>query len=196
VKHGGSVPRETVERLEVFAALLLAWNRKINLISHADEPAIFERHISDSLQLAPLIPPGVEQALDLGSGGGFPAVILAIATNIAFTLVESDVRKCAFLREVGRVTNAPVTVVNARIEAAALPTFPLVTARALAPLPRLLALCAPFVTKGSILLFPKGAAVDAEIAEAENGWAMKIERHTSRTAAGGVILRISEVERA
>jgi 16S rRNA (guanine527-N7)-methyltransferase len=97
---------------------------------------------------------------------------------------------------VGRVTNAPVTVVNARIEAAALPTFPLVTARALAPLPRLLALCAPFVTKSSILLFPKGAAVDAEIAEAENGWTMKIERHTSRTAAGGVILRISEVERA
>ncbi len=196
MKHSENVPRETVERLDAFSALLLAWNRKINLVSHSDEPAIFERHISDSLQLAPLIPPHIERALDLGSGGGFPALILAIATNIPFTLVESDVRKCAFLREAARVTGAPATVVNARIEAAGLPIFPLITARALAPLPRLLALAATYFTKSSVLLLPKGAAVDAEITEAENEWTMNIERHTSQTGGGGVILRISEVERA
>jgi 16S rRNA (guanine527-N7)-methyltransferase len=196
VKHHATVSRETLERLELFAALLLAWNRKINLISHADEPSIFERHIADSLQLASLIQHQADRALDVGSGGGFPGIILAIATNIPFTLVESDVRKCAFLREAARVTGAPATIVNARIEAANLPTYPLITARALAPLPRLLALCAPHATKTSIFLFPKGAAVDAEVAEAESEWTMKIERHTSRTSGGGVILRISEVERA
>ena len=195
VKHKVDVSRETISRLQLFASVLRTWNEKINLVSRSDEADIESRHIQDSLQLASLIPPGVKRALDLGSGAGFPGIVLALATGIHFTLVESDTRKCAFLREAGRLTGAPVSVVNGRIESVQLPLFPLITARALAPLPRLLDLCAPFLASGGWMLFPKGVGVDAEIAEAESVWTMKIERRMSQTG-DGVILRIGGAERA
>ncbi len=177
-------------------ALLLVWNRKINLIARRDETWIWRRHVNDSLQLAKLIPPGIDGATDLGSGAGFPGMVLAIATGICFTLVEADARKCAFLREAARATSAPVTVVNERIEATTTPPAALITARALAPLTELLALSHRLLAPGGTLLFPKGISAESEIEIALRQWTMRVERHISETGGGGMILRISEVQRA
>ncbi|MBS0559616.1 MAG: 16S rRNA (guanine(527)-N(7))-methyltransferase RsmG [Proteobacteria bacterium] len=182
-------------RLERFAALLARWNPTINLVATADIPALWPRHIDDSLQLAPLIPPGISRAIDLGSGGGFPGLVLAIATGIPFDLVESDRRKAAFLREAARETAAPATVHAVRIEDAKLPPAPLVTARALARLPRLLALAAPLLAPGGVCLFLKGAAAQDELTEAAAGWHMRSARLPSQTDPDAAILRISEIVR-
>jgi 16S rRNA (guanine527-N7)-methyltransferase len=190
-----SVSRETLARLEVFATLLLRWNSRINLISRSDAPVLWERHIEDSLQLAPLIPPGTARGIDLGSGAGFPGLVLSIATGLPFDLVESDQRKAAFLREAARVTSAPAQIHACRIETARIEPSPLVTARALAPLPKLLALAAPLLAGDGICLFAKSEKADQEIAEASASWTMQIERHISRKDRSGVILRLSGVKR-
>ncbi len=182
--------------LDTFAALLLRWNRTVNLIARRDEPALWPRHIEDSLQLVPLIPPGTPRAIDLGSGGGFPGLVLAIATGIAFDLIESDQRKAAFLREAARATGAPATVHASRIEATGVPPAPLVTARALAPLAELLALAAPKLAPGGVCLFLKGANVASELTAAASQWHMRIDQLPSRTNPAGSILRISEIARA
>ncbi len=178
-----------------FAELLLRWNRTVNLIARRDEANLWDRHIADSLQLAALLPgPAPARAIDLGSGGGFPGLVLAIATGIAFDLVESDQRKAAFLREAARIAGAPATVHATRIEAARIPPAPLITARALAPLPDLLALAAPLLAENGVCLFLKGANADTELTAAAARWHMRTERFPSRTAPGASILRISEIE--
>jgi len=192
---GIDVSRETRARLDAFAALLLRWNTRINLVSRGDEADISSRHIDDSLQLLNLIPSGTQRAIDLGSGAGFPGLVLAIATRIPFDLVDSDQRKCAFLREAARATQAPAKVHATRIEAAKLEPATLITARALAPLKTLLDLATPLLAKGGVCIFPKGESADREIEEASAAWTMCIERIISRTDRGGVILRISEVTR-
>ena len=182
-------------RLQRFAALLLRWNASLNLIARRDEPAVWERHIEDSLQLAPMIPPGTARAIDLGTGGGFPGLVLAIATEIPFDLIESDQRKAAFLRSVVLETGASATVHACRIQHAPVPPAPLVTARALAPLPRLLQLVAPLLAPSGMCLLLKGAKADEEIAAAERDWSMVVERSQSRTSAEGVVLKLTEVRR-
>jgi 16S rRNA (guanine527-N7)-methyltransferase len=186
--HG--VPRETLKQ---FAALLLRWNHTVNLVSLGDIPDLWQRHIADSLQLAPLLDPLPSHAIDLGSGAGFPGLLLALATGVPFDLVEADQRKAAFLREAARITGAPVTVHAARIEAVKLRPAPLVTARAFAPLPKLLDLVAPHLALGGYCLLPKGAGVDAELTQAAKRWHMQVERIPSRTAPGACILRISHL---
>ena len=180
-------------RLEAYADLVRTWTARLNLVSRRDAPAIWDRHIEDSLQLGPLIPAGTDRAIDLGSGAGLPGLVLAIATSIPFTLVESDRRKAAFLLEAARRTDAPVTVVNRRAEACERLTAPLVTARALTPLPQLLSLAAPFVARGGCLLAPKGANAAAELTAATADWNMHVERFASRTAPDAVILRITDI---
>jgi 16S rRNA (guanine527-N7)-methyltransferase len=191
-----AVSRETQERLAAYVELLLRWNRKINLISRGDEAGAWARHIEDALQLVPFIPPGADRAIDLGSGGGLPGIVLAIATRLPFDLVESDRRKGAFLREAARATGAEVMVHTCRIEDAVVAPAPLVTARALAPLAPLLGLAHRFVAPGGVALFPKGAAVDQELTDARAAWNMRVERFPSRTHPDGAILRLSEVTRA
>ncbi len=166
-----------------------AWSPKINLIAAADLPLLRPRHIDDALALVALIPPGTARAVDLGSGGGLPGLVLAIATGIAFDLVESDTRKAAFLREAARVAAAPVTVHRARIEAVSLPPAPLVTARALAPLPRLLELSARFIAPGGLALFPKGHRLEEELTQARRAWTMAAEIHQG---PNGPILSVSD----
>jgi 16S rRNA (guanine527-N7)-methyltransferase len=193
MKHR-SVPNDaSCEVLKRFAALLLRWNRTVNLIARGDEPALWERHIADALQLIPFVPTRAKRGIDLGSGAGFPGLILSSATGIPFDLVEADQRKAAFLREAARMTGAPVRVHATRIEAASLEPAQLVTARALAPLPLLLRLAAPNIAPGGIALFPKGAGHDAELTAARREWHMAVERIPSRTAPGAVILKISEL---
>ncbi len=190
-----SVSRETQERLATYERLLLEWNPRINLIARSSTASVGSRHFDDSLQLLPFFAHDSAAAIDVGSGGGFPGLVLCIATGIPFTLIEADIRKAAFLREVARMTEAPARIVSQRAEAVTGLAAPIVTARALAPLPQLLALCHPLLSPGGTMLLLKGAGVEAEITAALRNWTMRIERHISSTSEGGVILRISEVER-
>lgn len=185
----------TRNRLEAFAATLIRWNATINLVSRRDLPVLWSRHIEDSLQLAELDGPLPERAIDLGSGAGFPGLVLAIATNMPVELVEEDRRKCAFLREAARITNAPVHVHAERIETVRLAPAPLITARALAPIARLLDLAERLLTPDGVCWFLKGREAEAELAVAARTWEMAVERVPSRTDPEGVVLRLSEIRR-
>jgi 16S rRNA (guanine527-N7)-methyltransferase len=182
------------DRLRRFVDLLLRWNATLNLIAAKDAGVVWERHIADSLQLIPLMPTGVARAVDLGTGGGFPGLVLAIATGVPFDLIESDRRKASFLRTAILEIAAPATVHCCRIEDAAVPAAGLVTARALAPLPRLLPLVARFLTKNGVCLLLKGAKVGEELTAADAHWAMTVDRVPSRTGADGVVLRIEGLQ--
>jgi 16S rRNA (guanine527-N7)-methyltransferase len=183
------------ERLGRFVDLLLRWNATLNLIAARDARVVWERHVADSLQLAPLMPAGVERAVDLGSGGGFPGLVLAIATGVRFDLIEADRRKASFLRSAVIETGAPAAVHCVRIEQAVVPAARAVTARALAPLPRLLPLASRFLADDGVCLLLKGARVEEEVAAAERDWAMRVERVPSGTGAEGVVLRIGGLRR-
>ena len=187
------VSRETLGRLEAYAALLAKWQKAINLVAPATLPDLWRRHILDSGQLARLAPLDALW-LDLGSGAGFPGLVIAIMGAREVRLVESDARKCAFLREAARITSAPAQVDNARIAEVAPFQAEVVTARALAPLPKLLGFAAPFLGPCSIALFPKGQDVAAELTEAHRNWRMRVERHPSLTDERAAILRLTEVE--
>jgi 16S rRNA (guanine527-N7)-methyltransferase len=187
------VSRETLDRLEAYADLLLTWSQSLNLISRHDLAVLWPRHIIDSLQLLPLIEPGISHAIDLGSGAGFPGLILAIASRVPFHLIESDQRKAAFLREAARITAAPATIHPARIEALQIAPAPLITARALAPLPRLLPLAAPLLAAGGECLFLKGVSATTELAEARQDWHMMVTQHESQTSPDATILQIREL---
>jgi 16S rRNA (guanine527-N7)-methyltransferase len=190
------MPPETKAKLEAYAALIQRWNAKINLISRADLPHIWPRHIEDSLALIPHIPPSTTAAIDLGSGAGFPGLVLAIATGIPFTLIESDKRKAAFLTEAATQLRAPAKVLAQRIESAKPPPAPLITARALAPLDQLLALAHPHLAPGGICLFPKGETAPAEIATAKSRWHMDIERCKTASGPKSSILKVSNLRHA
>ena len=189
------VSRETTERLGIFADLVLRWTPRINLISAGDRPHLWARHIEDSLQLVALMPPGIDRAVDLGSGGGFPGLVLAIATGVHFDLIESDHRKGAFLREAARATGAAATVHTCRIEDCSAAPAPIVTARALAPLPKLLALADPFLQPGGHALLMKGENAAAELTAAEKQWHMQVRHIASRTNPGAIILDITGLHR-
>jgi len=195
------VSRETLDRLDGFAATLLTWQRRINLIAPATVGALWTRHIADSLQLIALAP-AARVWVDLGSGGGFPG--LAIACGVAETpgarvhLIESNGKKAAFLREATRLTGAAAIVHHARIEQV-LPTIEervdVVTARALAPLADLLALSEPLLKTGAQALFPKGQDVEAELTEAAKYWNIEAALVPSRTDPRGRIVSVQRAER-
>ncbi len=187
----GELPADVKLRLGRFADLLLKWNKTLNLIARRDTDAVWERHINDSLQLVPLFPPGVTRGVDLGTGGGFPGLVLSIATGVIFDLIESDRRKASFLRSAVLETGAPATVHACRIEVADIPPASLVTARALAPLPRLLPLAARFLTDDGVCLLLKGAKAEDELAEAQRGQRMSVTRVPSKTSPEGVILIVT-----
>jgi 16S rRNA (guanine527-N7)-methyltransferase len=196
------VSRETLERLETYAALLRQWQPTINLVAPSTIPNLWERHFADSAQLLALAPPNATTWLDLGSGAGFPGLVLAIllagrgGTKAAkVTLIESDSRKAAFLAEVARKTGVPVDILCKRIETATtqakLPAFDVVTARALAPLPRLMSLAAPYFSPATTGVFPKGREAGAEIEAAREGFEFDVAQHPSLTDAHGRILVVT-----
>jgi len=195
------VSRETEERLEVIATLLEKWQRTINLVAPATLPQLWTRHIADSLQLIPLAGE-VTRWVDLGSGGGFPglpvAAVLAERPGANVTLVESDTRKAAFLREAARLADLPVTVLPERVERVAgqiAPGVEIVSARALAPLPKLLELAEPFLAAGATGLFLKGQDVDKELTEASKSWRIDARLEPSITDDRARILIISSAVR-
>jgi 16S rRNA (guanine527-N7)-methyltransferase len=189
-------PLSNQARLRAFAELVTRWSVRINLVGKRDLPYLWERHIQDSLALIPYIPAGTDAAIDLGSGAGFPGLVLAIETGIPFTLIESDGRKSAFLTEAARASGAPVKVLNARIEAAETRPAPLITARALAPLDRLLALAAPHLAEGGFCLFPKGRTYEDELKAAEPHWRMTVERCKNPFDAEACILKLGQIHHA
>ncbi len=194
-----SVSHETVEKLELYERLLLKWQKAVNLVAPATIPHIWQRHFTDSAQLLRLAP-GARIWVDLGSGGGFPglaiAIMIANQKECSVHLIESNSRKCAFLSEVARQTGASVRVHNTRIAeaaaSAAIPAADVVTARALAPLDALLELALPFFGNASAGLFLKGREAGVEIADARNRWAFDVKIHPSISDAQGQILQIGK----
>lgn len=194
------VSRETVARLQIYAELLAKWTQKINLISAGSVPDLWTRHIEDSAQIFSLASPGWQTWLDMGSGGGLPGLVIAIlaAENPGrdVVMVESDARKCAFLRTALRETGVPGRVVHGRIEALDPWGADVISARALAALPDLLGYTEKHLVPGGQALFPKGQTAQRELDEALDRWSFACQKHRSKTDAHGVILSIGDVKRA
>jgi 16S rRNA (guanine527-N7)-methyltransferase len=182
-------------RLDAYAGLLRQWARRINLVAASTFADLWRRHFLDSAQLFPLVPAGTRSLVDLGSGAGFPGLVLAIMGVEGVELVEADVRKCAFLREAARIATAPVVVRNARIEVLSPHPIDVVTARGCAPLDRLLSLAQPLIGPHTLCLFPKGEQAGQELAAAGRTWEMDVASHDSCTDPRGVILCLSRVRR-
>ncbi len=191
------VSRETRERLEIYADLLVRWNQRVNLVGRATIPDLWTRHFLDSAQLFPLLPArpaGRSRTLvDLGSGAGFPGLVLAIMGAGEVHLVESVQKKTAFLHTVARETGAPVRVHACRIAAAPAVCADVVTARALAPLEDLFTHAARFAHSGTLGLFPKGRNARQELTVARKAWNIRVTVHPSRTDAAGRILEIAGI---
>lgn len=188
------VSRETSSRLALYVETLRQWQAKINLVGPKTLDDVWRRHIQDSAQLAPLIPIG-SRIIDLGSGAGFPGLVLAIMGVGEVHLVESDQRKAAFMREVIRLTGANAQVHAVRIEKMAPIPINFVTSRALSSIEQLLEFAEPFLKSGGQCLFLKGKSWKEELTSAEKLWNMRAESTPSRTDPDGVILKISEVRR-
>lgn len=187
------VSRETLERLKAYESLLRKWQPKINLVGPATLADAWTRHFLDSTQIHPLLGESVRTLVDLGSGAGFPGLVLAILGVPDVHLVESDTRKAAFLREAARETGTAVTVHAKRIDTVTGIAADVVTARALAPLETLLAWAYPLIGSRGIAVFPKGQNVDQELTDATRSWNMAVERTNSASDPSGTILRIREL---
>jgi 16S rRNA (guanine527-N7)-methyltransferase len=189
------VSRETLSRLEAYAALLGRWSARINLVGRDTLADLWRRHILDSAQLRPFVPGSARNLIDLGSGAGFPGLVLAILGVSGVELVEADNRRSAFLREAARITRADATIRPCRIQVVPPHPADVVTARACAPLDRLLDLAEPFLASDSICLFPKGERVEEELTLAHKRWKMKVSVEQSLSDRRGVILRLQQVAR-
>ena len=195
-----AVSRETADRLDQFVALLLDWQARMNLIAPSTVPTLWTRHIADSLQLLALAPEARRWA-DLGSGAGFPGLVVACALADSLPaevhLIESNQKKAAFLREAARVTAAPAIVHAQRsddfIESFHRP-LDIVTARALAPLPELLKIAYPLLKRGAKGLFPKGQDVDAELTETAKCWTIRASLVPSRTDPKSRVVLIRDAQ--
>ena len=196
-----NVSRETRARLEIYEALLRRWQRRTNLISAASLPVLWTRHFLDSAQLVPLLADDRSRhTIDVGSGAGFPGMVLAIIDGERrISLVESNGKRCAFLREVAEATGTAVSVIEGRLEdkqvQATLAPAGTIVARACAPLVELLGLVFPVLETHTYCIFPKGRRYRSELEAARRKWKFRVEIVPSRTAAEARILRISDVER-
>ena len=203
------VSRETLDRLALYESLLIRWQKAVNLVAPGTLGDIWHRHIADSAQLWSVVAQDLSDSpqkavdwLDLGSGAGFPGLVIAIMAAdhaaLKMHLVESNGRKCAFLADVARQTGVPVEIYNCRIESfelqQCLNTVSILSARALAPLPRLLELTAPFFSSESQAVFPKGKDADDEIRAAKGHWRFDVKEVPSMTDRQGVVLRIRHLQ--
>lgn len=194
------VSRETMSRLETYEALLRKWNSAINLVSPKTISDVWSRHFLDSAQIFSFLPENARTWADIGSGGGFPGLVVAILAaekrpELSVTLVESDRRKAAFLMTAAREMALNLRVLTDRIEAAAPLNADVLSARALAPLADLLGFAERHLAVAGTCLFPKGAKWREELAEAQKKWSFMIESHKSQTDSEAVILKIEGIER-
>lgn len=195
--QGHDVSRETLSALEAYAALLVKWQARINLVAKDSIPDLWQRHFLDSAQLLALLPPGDGPITDLGSGAGFPGLVLAIMTGRQVHLIDSDQRKGVFLMEAARAAGVAdrVKIHTGRIEALKPWQAPIITARALASLKQLLDWAAPFLGPDTHCLFLKGARAEDELTEAAGSWTMETTRHRSLTDPSGIILNVHHIQR-
>ena len=182
-------------QLEAYAELLQRWSGRINLVSRNTLGDLWRRHFLDSAQLLPFIPGKARRVVDLGSGAGFPGLVLAILGVPGVELIESDARKGVFLREAARIANAAVKIVDSRIETVRPHAADVVTARACAPLDKLLPLAQRFIGPNTLCLFLKGEHAEEELTAARRGWRMSVARHASRADPRGVILKLEKIIR-
>lgn len=182
-------------RLSLYLELLEKWQRRINLVAASTLADPWRRHMLDSAQLLPMLPAGydVPHIADLGSGAGFPGLVLALMSGGTITLVESDSRKCAFLREVIRMTGASARVETARIEALPPLAADVVTARACAPLPRLLGYVHRHLAPGGTALLLKGRGAAAELTQAGKTWMMSASLMPSQSDPSGHVIKITAI---
>ena len=190
-----NVSRETLKRLEAYVHILEDWNARHNLVSAKSLADVWRRHLWDSAQLIQFIPPSVSSLVDLGSGAGFPGLVLAelLRERVAVTLYEATRKKAEFLDAAAGRMGLSVEIRNVRVEAGPHRPADVVTARAVAPLDHLLAYATPFMHKGTVCLFLKGQSVASELTEARKSWSMKVSQHQSATDPSGVILEIREL---
>lgn len=194
-----TVSREGGARFDAYAALLVEWQERMNLVAPSTLPHIWQRHFADSAQLYALLPADTACLVDIGSGAGFPGLVLAIMAqldgrDLAIHLVESIQKKALFLRAVATQLNLPVTVHAERAEALRGITADVITARAVAPLEEILPLAKNFTRLTTILLLLKGARAEEELTSAKQSWHFKHEMIPSRTDPGGKVLRIEKLQ--
>jgi len=187
-----SVSRETLARLKIFVSLLDDWNARHNLVSRASLADVWRRHILDSAQLIDFVPDAASKLVDLGSGAGFPGLILGVLlqgrSDFHIVLYEATRKKCQFLAAAAERIGINVEVRNSRIEDAPPEIFDLVTARACAPLPRLLLYAHRFQGPRTRNLFLKGQNVGSELTEAHRYWKMSVEKYPSRSDPSGTVM--------
>lgn len=196
-----NVSRETCDRLEAYVALLTKWTRKINLISQNTVEEVWSRHILDSAQLWSRAPESARKWLDMGTGAGLPGAVIAILAkelrpDLQVTLLESDQRKGAFLLTAVRELGLNATVLTERIEAAPPQNADVISARALAPLVKLLDFAQRHAAQGAVCLFSKGRTYGEELTEAKRFWHVSAEAVPSLTDPASVLLEIGEFKRA
>ncbi len=188
------VSRETLARLKAYADLLADWNARHNLVAKSTLPDLWQRHLWDSAQLAPLIPETARTLADLGSGAGFPGLVLAaMRPELKVTLHEATTKKCAFLQAAADCMGIKVEIRNARLEDLPTQPFDVVTARALAPLPQLLDYAHRFTGPNTVCLFLKGQNVGSELTEASKYWSMKASQVPSQTDPSAAIVTVREL---
>ncbi len=198
---GQCVSRETFEALEALEALVRRWNSAINLVSKTTLVDLWQRHIVDSAQLFAHCPPSVRHWVDIGSGGGFPGLVIAILAKesvreLHVTLVESDLRKATFLRQAVQALGLDVTVRSDRIESVPSLDADVISARAFAPLSKLLSAAALHLRHDGVALFPKGARHVEEMMEARKSWSFEAKVQPSLSESGAAILVIRNINRA
>lgn len=192
------VSRETLARLKAYVGLLTEWNTRHNLVSKNSLEDVWQRHVWDSAQLMRFVPESTNNLVDLGSGAGFPGLVLAAMlrdqAGFRTVLYESVAKKCAFLAAAAERMQLAVEVRNTRMEEARPEPFDLVTARACAPLAKLLGYARPFQGPHTTNLFLKGQNVEGELTEARTSWKLNVVRHKSLTDSSGIILEIRNIE--
>ncbi len=191
------VSRESLGRLERLVSVTLTWQERINLIAPSTIQEIWKRHILDSAQLLPLLPANTQRIADLGSGGGFPGLVLAATSGAEVHMFEATEKKVAFLqealRQMGVVGKVHRTRLVQNVAPLNMPQVQCVTARAFAPLTELLGYAQPFMAKGSTGLFHKGQDIDTELTEAAKAWTIAYQKHSSLTDSLSVILEVKEI---
>lgn len=193
-----NVSRETMDRLRLYADLVRRWNPAINLVSASTLPTLWNRHFADSAQAYFVASPEAGRWIDLGSGGGFPGAVAAIlavefSPGISVTCIDSDIRKCEFVRTLSRSLEIPIDVCPRRIEDVAPRNAEYVSARAVAPLPRLLALVHRHLSETGTAVLHKGARAHVEIEKALESWRFNVEKHPGVSCPNSVILRIGDL---
>ena len=185
-----NVSRETLCKFEEYLELLEKWQRRINLVANSTMVDVWQRHVLDSAQLIKFYPPNTKKILDVGSGAGFPGLVLAIMGNVEVDLVESDQRKAVFLSTVIRSLGLPAKVHNQRVETLPNLSPDVITARAVAPVSKLMELIENQISLDTVCLFLKGASVQDELTELQTYSTMVPVNHPSLSGANGVILEL------